>query len=280
MPLDPDKIFALPPLEIDHSYTARDTIIYALGIGAEDLPFVYEEGLQALPMMANVITYPGFVWREPRWGVTWNKILHAEQSIELFKPLPPEGKMHGVQIIDDIIDKGAEKGAIILLTRKIYDGKGGDHIANVKTTTFMRGDGGFGGKSDGAPAPFTLPERAPDISVTLNTATNIAMIYRLSGDVNPLHIDPAVAQGAGFPRPILHGLATYGVVGRTLLSALCNNDCARLTRMDARFSSPVYPGETIATDIWNVDKGTAGFRARVVERDLVVINNGYVEFAG
>jgi acyl dehydratase len=276
MPLDPDKLLNMPPIVTRHSITPRDTILYALGVGASELPFVFEEQLHALPTMAVVLGYPGFFWRDPALGITWDKILHGEQSTVLHAPLPVKGEIVGETRITDLFDKGAEKGAIALVVREIYDGAG-THLATSTGTSFLRGDGGFGGSGEGAPKPHVLPERAADQSVTLPTADNLALIYRLSGDTNPLHIDPAVATGAGFKAPILHGLATYGVVGRALLAGVAGNDSARLTRMDCRFSSPVYPGETIVTDIWDEGEGRYGFRSRVAQRDVVVLNNGYAE---
>jgi acyl dehydratase len=148
----------------------------------------------------------------------------------------------------------------------------------VRNSSFLRGDGGQGGSDEPQPKPRPLPDRAPDEIVTLKTADNQAMIYRLSGDYNPLHIDPEVAKVGGFDRPILHGLATFGVAGRAILSALCGNQSARLKRLDVRFASPVFPGETIRTEIWREEDGRASYRAVVVERDLVVLNNGYVEY--
>jgi acyl dehydratase len=149
----------------------------------------------------------------------------------------------------------------------------------VRNSSFLRGDGGQGGSSEPQPKPRPLPDRPADEVITLTTAANQAMIYRLSGDYNPLHIDPEVAKTGGFDRPILHGLATFGVAGRAVLAALCNNDSARLKRLDVRFASPVYPGETIRTEIWREGDGIASYRSSVVERDVVVLNNGYVEFA-
>lgn len=276
MALDPDKLLALPPIITHQTLTRRDTILYALGIGASDLNFVFEERLKALPTMAVVLGYPGFIWRDPAMGVNWQRILHGEQSAILHAPLPVEGEIVGTTRIEALFDKGADKGAIALVTREIHDGNG-THLATVRATTFLRGDGGFGGSADGTPKPHPLPDRAPDTVITLPTAANQALLYRLSGDLNPLHIDPAVATGAGFAGPILHGLATYGVVGRALLAGACGNDPARLTRMDARFSSPVYPGETIETAIWDEGNGRLAFRARVVERDLIVLTNGFAE---
>lgn len=279
MPLNPEALLARPPIVVRHSITARDTILYALGVGASELPFVFEEQLQALPTMAVVLGYPGFIWRDPALGVTWQKVLHGEQSTILHQPLPVAGEIFGETRFEAVFDKGADKGAILLVRREVFDGAGA-HLATQRATTFLRGDGGFGGSSEGAPVPYTLPDRAADHSVKLTTAANQALIYRLSGDLNPLHIDPAVATGAGFAAPILHGLASYGIVGRALLAGVGGNDPARFKRMDCRFSSPVYPGETIVTDIWDEGGGRYAFRAKVAERDLVVLNNGYAEING
>ena len=275
--IDAHKLLTMQPIITRQTLTPRDTALYALGVGADELDFVFEERLKALPTMAVVLGYPGFIWRDPALGVTWQKVLHGEQSTIIHAPLPVEGEIIGETRIEALFDKGADKGAIALVTREIRDGAG-THLATSRATTFLRGDGGFGGSAEGAPAPHPLPkDRQPDETVTLATAANQALIYRLSGDLNPLHIDPDVATGAGFKGPILHGLATYGVVGRALLKARCGNDPARLKRMDVRFSSPVYPGETIATDIWDEGEGRIAFRSRVVERDLVVLTNGYAE---
>jgi len=157
--------------------------------------------------------------------------------------------------------------------RQVIDKASGALLATLKQTTFCRADGGFGGPQREAPAPHALPERAPDITCDLPTRPEMALIYRLSGDVNPLHAEPEFAKAAGFPRPILHGLATFGVAGHALLKSLCGYDPARLAAMAGRFSAPVYPGETIRTEIWR-DGKVASFRARVLERDVVAVNNG------
>lgn len=277
MAFDPGKLLAMEPIVTHHELTARDTMLYALGVGADELAFTYEDGLKALPTMAVVMAYPGFFWREPELGIDWKRILHGEQSTILHAPLPIAGRLRGETRIEAIYDKGADKGAIARAVRRIYDEGDGTHIATATMHTFLRGNGGHGGSEGSPPAPHPLPERPADETVTIATAGNQAAIYRLSGDYNPLHIDPEVAKAAGFDRPILHGLCTYGVAGRALLKALCGNDPARLGRMDVRFSAPVYPGETIATEIWREGDGKAAFRSKVTERDLVVLTNGYVE---
>ncbi|KTE36563.1 3-alpha,7-alpha,12-alpha-trihydroxy-5-beta-cholest-24-enoyl-CoA hydratase [Sphingopyxis sp. HIX] len=278
MAIDPDYLLSMPPIVTRQVLTPRDTILYALGIGATELDFLFEERLKALPTMAVTLGYPGFIWRDPALGANWQKILHGEQSTILHAPLPVEGEIVGSTVVEALYDKGADKGALAMVTREIHDGAG-THLATSRSMTFLRGDGGFGGSAEGVPVPHAIPDRAPDAVVTLTTAANQALIYRLSGDLNPLHIDPDVARAGGFEAPILHGLATYGVIGRALLAARCGNEPARLKRLDGRFSSPVTPGETIETSIWDEEGGKLAFRARVVERDKIVFTNGYAETA-
>ena len=197
----------------------------------------------------------------------------------LHRPLPVAGWFVTRSRVEEIIDKGAGKGALIYLVREISDADSGDKLATMRRTTFARGDGGFGGPSGPRHEPHRMPEgRAPDHVCDLPTLPQQALIYRLNGDDNPLHVDPDVAREAGYERPILHGLCTFGVAGHAVLKTLCGWDPARLKRFDVRFSAPVFPGETIRTEMW-VDGATVSFRARVVERDAVVLNNGLAELA-
>jgi acyl dehydratase len=280
MPFDYQKLLAWRFDEIDHVYSARDTILYALGLGygsdptdESELRFVYEEKLAALPMMAVVLGYPGFWLKDERSGVDWKKVLHGEQGVILQKPLPATGAVIGKSRVTGIIDKGADKGSLMFSERDVVDKKTSALLATLKSTTVMRGNGGYGGPSTATPEPHQLPERAPDIVLDLKTLPQAALIYRLSGDYNPLHADPAVAKAAGFERPILHGLCTFGVAGRAILRACCDNDPSRLAEMHLRFSSPVFPGETISTEMWR-DGKTISFRARAQPRNVVVLNNG------
>jgi acyl dehydratase len=278
-----EQMMALPPIETFATYTARDTILYALGlgVGSDDccdpaqLPFLYEQGLRALPTMPLVIAYPGFYLKDPIYEVDWRRVLHGEQRLTVHRPVPAAASIRSVLSFDDIHDKGPDKGALLFATRRLFDAQTGDLIATVGSTSFLRGDGGCGGRTESAPAPHPIPDRAPDHIVDLPTRTDQALLYRLSGDMNPLHADPAVARSAGFPRPILHGMCTYGIVGRAILSVACGHDPSRLIQFDARFSAPVFPGETIRTEIWRDPNGTLSVRARVVERDVVVLGNGF-----
>jgi acyl dehydratase len=176
----------------------------------------------------------------------------------------------------EVVDKGTGKGAIVYSERTIDDKATGERIATIVQTTFCRADGGFGGPPREQRPVHPIPERAPDLVCDLPTRPEMALIYRLSGDVNPLHADPEFAKAAGFPRPILHGLATFGVAGHAILKGFAGYDPAKLAAMKCRFSAPVFPGETIRTEMWR-DGGVVSFRGRVVERDVVAINNGRAE---
>ncbi|BAV63697.1 MaoC family dehydratase [Sphingobium cloacae] len=276
-PFSPQALLARK-VPIDNDWSRRDTMIYALGVGAEELPFVYEKQLVALPTMAAAIGYPGFhFWMDPELGIDTGRIVHGETEVLLHRPLPVEGRFSSINQVERIWDKGEGKGAVVRQMRQIHDAQGA-HIATVTNSSMLRGNGGFGGTSEGQPAPRPVPDdRTPDAVVTLATAPNQALLYRLSGDYNPLHIDPAAAQAVGFERPILHGLCTFGVAGRAILAALCGNDPARLRKIGVRFSSPVYPGETISVEIWKGVDGNASFRAIAKERGVMVLNNGYAE---
>ena len=283
MSLHPDKLLALDIPDVEHSYGPRDCILYALGVGLgqdptdeNELAFVYERNLKVLPTFPVVQGYSAYTFRRPELGITWSHVVHGEHAVRVHAPIACEGTVIGKTRILDVIDKGEGKGALIYSERKIVDKAGGALLATINQTTFCRADGGFGGEKREAAAPHPIPERAPDIVCDLATRPEMALVYRLSGDVNPLHADPAFARQGGYPRPILHGLATFGVAGHALLKSVCAYDPARLTAMACRFSAPVFPGETIRTEIWR-DGTIASFRCRVGERDVIAINNGRAE---
>lgn len=283
MPIDYATLTNWSFPDLEHRYEIRDTILYALGVGCgsnpvdeNDLRFVYEESIRVLPTMAVVLGYPGFWVKDPKTGVDWRKVLHGEQGVILHKPLPAAATVIGRTRVTEIIDKGAGKGALLFSERDVFEKASGDLLCTLTSTTFLRGDGGFGGPTGPAPEPHQLPDRRPDEHVDLPTMPQAALIYRLSGDYNPLHADPAVAAAAGFPRPILHGLCTFAVAGRAILRACCDDDPTRLKQIKVRFSAPVFPGETIRSEIWR-DGATVSYRARALERDIVVLNNGFAE---
>ena len=272
---------------IEHSYTTKDSALYALGTGyafdpldEKELRFVYEENMLAVPTLPVVLAFPGFWARESWTGIDWTKILHGEQGLRMHKPLPAAGTVTARTKITAIVDKGEGRGALIYTARDVTDKATGEVYCTLTSTTFARGDGGFGGPDGPTKPVHQLPEREPDLFLDLGTLPQTALIYRLSGDDNPLHADPKVAAKAGFKAPILHGLATLGVAGHAILKTFCDYDPARFKSLDLRFSAPVYPGETIRTEMWR-DGEVVSFRARSVERpDIVVLNNGRAEVSG
>jgi acyl dehydratase len=284
MPIDVATLKSWPFTPVRQSYTHRDTILYALGLGlgqdpldAAQLRFTYEQGLQALPTMAVVLASPGFFAKDPRTGIDWVKLLHGEQELELHAPLPSAATVEGLTRITRLVDKGAGKGALMYSEREITDAQTGLRLATSRSVSFMRGDGGFsasGQPADEAPPPRpATPETPPDSVFEWKTRPEAALIYRLSGDWNPLHADPEVARSAGFRAPILHGLCSFGVSGWAIVRALAGGDGSRLRAIGTRFASPVYPGETLRVEMWR--RGDAvQFRTRVVERDVVVLSHG------
>ena len=280
-----DKLMALDITPAEQIYDAKDCMLYALGVGLghdpmneDELAFVYEKDLKVLPTMATVLAHSGSLVRNPDSGINWVMVVNGEQGFALERPLSGEGVLIGRTKIVEVIDKGAGKGALLLTERKITDKATGAPIATVTQTIFCRGDGGFGGPPRQSPQPHPIPARAPDAVCDFGTRPEMALIYRLSGDYNPLHAEPAAAKAAGFDRPILHGLGTFGVSGHALLKTVCGYDPARLKSFSCRFSAPVFPGETIRTEMWR-DGPIVSFRARVVGRDVIAINHGRAEVA-
>ncbi len=282
MALDFDKISNWPFQPVEQTYTEKDSILYALGLGfgadpldQRQLRFVFEEadGFAALPTMPVVLAGPGFWARDPATGLDWKRILHGEQGVELHGPVPPAATVIGQTRITGIIDKGADKGALLYVERTLTDKATGAKIATLTSTTFARGDGGFAGPAGPVRPVHSLPERPPDAVCDFATLPQSALLYRLSGDPNPLHASPDVARAAGFKAPILHGLCSFGVAGHAVLKTYCDYRPERLKSFALRFSSPVYPGESIRTELWR-DGDVVSFRSLVAERDAVVLDNG------
>ena len=270
--------------DIRHTFTARDVMLYALGVGMgqeptneQELRFVTETHLSALPTMAAVLATPSMWMRDkPEAGIDVVKLVHGEQSVTIHQALPTSGTVIGQTRVTGVVDKGAGKGAIVYTEKRVFNAQDERLLATCESTTFCRGDGGFsGGRGGDQPpaAPSATPDAPPDFVVELSTRPETALIYRLSGDYNPLHSDPEVARAAGFHRPILHGLSTYGMACRGILKACCGNDPSRLMSIRTRFSSPAFPGDQILLELWETADGVS-FRARVAERGATVLSHG------
>jgi len=252
-------------------YDWSDVVLYNLGVGAseKDLAFVYENapgGFKALPSFCVVPAMRAF----PHLGdnLEWSLMLHGEQTIQLHRPIPPSGKLIQVGECTDIFDKG--KGAVyhVKITGKTENG---EHLYDAKWVIFYLGAGGFGGDPGPKAEKMEPPTGvAPDFSISDRVAENQAAIYRLSGDLNPLHLDPAAAKRGGFDQPILHGLCTYGFATRAIVSGPLEGDVDRLKEFKARFSDPVYPGDTLTTQGWRVD---GGYIIQVKAEERVVLTN-------
>jgi len=265
---------------VTHSYSRRDTMLYALGLGygsdpldPAQLGFVYEADLRTVPSMCCVLAHPGFWAKRPELGIDWLKLLHGEQSFEIHHPIPPEGTVTASYEIAAVADKGAGKGAILHFIKTLDDANTGARLATIRSVLFLRGDGGCGSFGDTPAEASALPEQIPSQTMDIATLPQSALIYRLSGDYNPIHADTEAAAKAGFERPILHGLCTLGIATRAVIAVLADGMPHRLKLLSARFSRPVFPGETIRTEFL-LTSGQIRFRARVVERDLVVLDRG------
>jgi acyl dehydratase len=261
------------------SYGDRETMLYALGIGMgrdpldeNELPFVFESdnGPRTIATMAAVLTQ--FTTLRSS-GIDYSKVLHAEQRMTLHKPLPPTADIIADYGVVSVVDKGLSKGLLIYTETRVRDGSDGQPLFTAGGTIMARGDGGLGRSGSTPPLPHPIPDRAPDHVEPLQTRPDQALLYRLNGDRNPLHSSPTRARKAGFDRPILHGLCTYGIACRAVLAACCGFDHTQIGRFDVRFSAPVFPGERVATELWR-DGDTISFRCRVPERDIIAIDNG------
>lgn len=292
MPIDYDDMMQSGATDLAASYDEKDVMLYALGVGfmrdplnEKELPFAYEGGaLKVVPTFASVIARgeaPPERQRMPKTSsINVAMLVDGERRITIHKPLPPRARILADERMLDILDKGAGKGAVLIQERVVREAESGDRLFTIVTSLFARGDGGFGGKPHGGPEPHPIPERAPDLVSEVSTRPDQAFLYALSGDRNPLHRDPAFARAVGFPRPILHGLCSYGTACRAVLGALADYAPERIRQFDVRFSKPVFPGETLVMEMW-VDGETISWRAGVKERPgTLAMNNGLCLLSG
>jgi acyl dehydratase len=279
MALDYDQLMATSVVDLPHSYRDTETILYALSIGIgrdpldrRELPYVteFDGPPTTLPAMATVLVPDMF---PPDLGWDFSQVLHAEQRMQLFRPLPPAADLLINKRIAAVYDRGPKLGAIVMFEAEGRLAMDNTVLFTIGNTIVARGDGGFGGPNGKGPKPHRAPRREPDLSCDIATRHDQALLYRLTGDRNPLHANPALARSVGFEVPILHGLCTYGVACHAILKTICDYDSTLITGMDARFSAPVLPGDTITTDMWQ-DGNIVSFECSVKERDVLVVRNG------
>lgn len=283
MAFDPQRLLDWDFGERRHSYHARDAILYALGVGlpiapgeSGDLDFLIEDRLRVLPSFAVTLATPGMWPKIPALEVDWVKVLHMAHAARFHRPLPPEAEVVSRASITELHDRGADKGSVCILRRDVRDAKDGALYCTIDQTVALRGNGGFGG----APMPKTQrprpPARRADHLESVRTSERAALIYRLSGDYNPLHADYEVARKARYDRPILHGLASYGAACAVILRAFCAGEPARMKSLDLRFAGVVMPGDRLDFACWK-ESGRILFEVKVGDR--MVIDQGVSEIA-
>jgi acyl dehydratase len=268
---------------VEHTLTFRDSILYALGLGygsehsgRNHLQFVYEQDLQAVPSMCCVMGYPGFWLRDAAFSVDWVRLLHGEHYYEICSPLPTAGRLLAQHRVTGVDDKGPGRGATVTFEKALHD-ESGKLLARTEQTNFCRGDGGCGSCGVQVKERPALPDRAPDATHEIRTSRQIALIYRLSGDYNPVHADPDVARQAGFSGPWIAGMCSVGLATRATIERLCDDDPTRIRSMFVRFKNVCFPGETMRYEFFRTETG-ARFRTVCMERNVVVLDRGEVCF--
>lgn len=280
---DVEEALAIEPEEIPGSYTDRDSLLYAVAIGMgkdpldeKELEYVCESvGNRVVPTAATVLTRtdrPATRRSDLMSKMNYMLMLHGEQRLQIHQTIPAAADILVSNAITGVYDKGEGKGALLTNETRVKLSDGSP-LYTLSATLFYRGDGGFGGSAEGAPVPHVMPEREPDAVCELPQRPDQAMVYALCGDRNPLHRDPGIAKKAGFDRPILHGLCSYGIACHAVTKTMLDYDQTKMTGFDVRFSSPVFPGETHVVEMWK-DDNVVSFRTRIKERDVISINNG------
>jgi acyl dehydratase len=279
MALDYESLMATSIVDLPLSYADTETMLYALSIGfgrdpldEKELPFVCEHRglIKTVPSFATVLIPDMF---PPDLGWDYSQVLHAEQRLTLFRPVPAEAELLINKRIVDVFDRGPKFGAMVLFEAEGRFAKDDTVVFTLSNTIVARGDGGFGGPNGKGPAPHRIPRRQADLYCDFETRADQALYYRLTGDRNPLHSDPTAARKAGFDAPILHGLCTYGIACHAILKTICAYDHTLITGLDARFSSPVLPGDTVTTAMWQ-EGNIVSFQCTAKERGVVVLKNG------
>ena len=277
MPIDASAVGATGSTT-KRSWTSKDALLYAVGVGAGtgELPYTTENTKdtpqRVLPTFAVIIGGGGIPF-DKIGSFNPAMLVHGEQGIELFDEIPAEGEIESTGKCTAIWDKG--KGAVVEMESESINVATGKPLLKTRMSVFIRGEGDFGGER-GPKVAFEAPTRTPDHQVSYSTSPDQALVYRLSGDRNPLHSDPSFAQLGGFQTPILHGLCTYGFTGRALLQALCDGDASRFLSMDGRFSKPVYPGEALTVSMW-VDGNECTFQTKNPASETV-LDQGVARF--
>jgi acyl dehydratase len=279
MALNYDRLMSTSGIDLPCNYSDTDTMLYALCIGLgrdptsrKELPYVYEQGvsLQTLPTMASSLV-PDLIPADLGWD--YSKVLHSEQRLQLHRPLPPAADLLINKRVVSAFDRGPKHGALIIIEADGRLAKDDTAIFTMNSAVIARGDGGFGGPKGVGLKPHRAPRREADLSCDIVTRPDQALMYRLNGDRNPLHADPRSAIESGYERPILHGLCTYGIACHAILQTICDYDHTLIREFDARFSSPVFPGETVTTNMWQ-DGNIISFECVVKQRDRIVLRNG------
>ncbi|MEM7611290.1 MAG: MaoC/PaaZ C-terminal domain-containing protein [Pseudomonadota bacterium] len=279
MTLDTERLRSLSRRDLPFSWRAEQSGLYALSVGFGRDPdndaerdFLLPAATQrAVPSMASVMSVNPF---EQDYGWDYQQMLHGEQRLKLHRPLRPAIDMMADFSIEAVHDKGVNRPVVIVARTDVRQAADNIPLFRLSSTLIARADGGFDGPTDRLPEAHELPARGPDLTHHAPTRAEQAFLYRLNGDHNPLHVDPARARAAGFNRPILHGLCTYGFACRAILETICDYDATLIGEFNARFSAPVFPGDVITTHMWQ-SADTVSFRCRVDARNVTVVDNGF-----
>lgn len=270
--------------DVEQEYSERDTIFYALSIGLGGEPtnegalrYVYEDGLRVFPTFPTVLCHPGPWMEDPRFGYNRRLSVQGAQRIEWHKPLPSSGRLVAKHRTLGLVDKGPGRGSLVHVQRQIFEKGSTQPSVTLIHTSFARGNGGFGGSNEPVIAFPEIPQRPCDAAVDMKTHPSQALYFRLNGDYNPLHANPATARAAGFDRPILHGLCSFGIAGHALMELRRDYDGDAIASLECRFSAPVYPGEALSFEFWS-ESGGVLFRATAKERGLTLLDNGRAAF--